>query len=691
MLSNIESNNKSYEQIREEAVAQIPIYSRDWTNYNVSDPGITILENFSAFAALQQSEIDEIPDKVKIKLLKLAGFTPQKGRTAHAYISLASDNSCLPDKIPDRLKLYAQNICFEFENDTRIKNMRITDVKTRNNQERSLNNLTDRHGVKGGVYLLGAKPSFGEEIYLLLNDIPDAGGEAAIYFEMDERFSRNRFADNSDNPFAKTRWEIKSQEGYLEFKVNDGTNCFLQSGYVRFVFSDDIYESIAKSENENAYVIRITLEKADYDIVPRFKRICGLLMRVVQKDTRSDITIIDCIQKNDITVNNFILNNGFLELYGEGNDGLYHRYLDVNALNPDDGTRYYHLEQKEGLEQKIVFECDAPKKIMAVCRDESVMAYRSLGILYGYDEQVISLPQFNQVCTNDFSIIVVQKNGICHIVEPNDETKGEVRYSVRAADNTIVIHDCGLYEGAEIRLGKYSLYMGSDGNVLHSTEFELEYDNNKIKFVSCSTGDIGYYEEELEHLRKRFAADIKNAAAMVTQKDCEQIISRVPGLSIHKIGVCSVPRNNEIYITVKPNSDEKFPKLSDIYIQEINKYVENYRMLTTKVIVEQPVYVPINVKGLIYIKKHFKRCKSRVQEMLKKMLDGINSDACFGDKIVFYELHRKLEDVDGIDEICELSIFPSDYRYADMSGLDIRLAPNALYYTGELMLEFANR
>jgi hypothetical protein len=52
MIGNINLNTKSYEQILEESISQIPIYSKDWTNYNVSDPGITILENLSAFSAL---------------------------------------------------------------------------------------------------------------------------------------------------------------------------------------------------------------------------------------------------------------------------------------------------------------------------------------------------------------------------------------------------------------------------------------------------------------------------------------------------------------------------------------------------------------------------------------------------------------------------------------------------------------
>ena len=70
MLDSINLNNKSFEQIRDEAVAQIPLYSKDWTNYNISDPGITILENFAAFLALQQGELNEMPEHVREKLKK---------------------------------------------------------------------------------------------------------------------------------------------------------------------------------------------------------------------------------------------------------------------------------------------------------------------------------------------------------------------------------------------------------------------------------------------------------------------------------------------------------------------------------------------------------------------------------------------------------------------------------------------
>lgn len=53
MLDSINLNDKTYQELLLEAIAQIPLYSKEWTNYNISDPGITILQNLTAFQLAQ--------------------------------------------------------------------------------------------------------------------------------------------------------------------------------------------------------------------------------------------------------------------------------------------------------------------------------------------------------------------------------------------------------------------------------------------------------------------------------------------------------------------------------------------------------------------------------------------------------------------------------------------------------------
>ena len=86
MLRTRSISDKTYDNRISEGIMQIPLYSSEWTNYNPSDPGITILENLSLFETLQQNHINEMPSAVKAGLLKMLGFTPIKGRNSRILL-----------------------------------------------------------------------------------------------------------------------------------------------------------------------------------------------------------------------------------------------------------------------------------------------------------------------------------------------------------------------------------------------------------------------------------------------------------------------------------------------------------------------------------------------------------------------------------------------------------------------------
>ena len=72
MLSVDELQSRTYEERMEDVLRELPIRSSEWTNYNPSDPGITILENMTAFSALQGAEIVSLSYRAKMALLKMA-------------------------------------------------------------------------------------------------------------------------------------------------------------------------------------------------------------------------------------------------------------------------------------------------------------------------------------------------------------------------------------------------------------------------------------------------------------------------------------------------------------------------------------------------------------------------------------------------------------------------------------------
>ena len=66
-------DNRTFDQLMEEARKSIPRYAPAWTDHNVSDPGITFIELFAWLTEIQGYYLDRIRDDNYLKFLKLLG------------------------------------------------------------------------------------------------------------------------------------------------------------------------------------------------------------------------------------------------------------------------------------------------------------------------------------------------------------------------------------------------------------------------------------------------------------------------------------------------------------------------------------------------------------------------------------------------------------------------------------------
>ena len=83
MLRVDELRSRTYEERMEDVMRELPIRSREWTNYNASDPGITILENLTLYSAILGSDIVSLSYRARMALLKMAGFLPARGNWSY--------------------------------------------------------------------------------------------------------------------------------------------------------------------------------------------------------------------------------------------------------------------------------------------------------------------------------------------------------------------------------------------------------------------------------------------------------------------------------------------------------------------------------------------------------------------------------------------------------------------------------
>ena len=90
MLSNRLLQRKTYEELMQEARMQIPLYTKEWTNLNPSDPAVTILETLSVMTLIQQDSIYQIPETVQRKLFALAGIEGVKGKGSRVLLEASN-------------------------------------------------------------------------------------------------------------------------------------------------------------------------------------------------------------------------------------------------------------------------------------------------------------------------------------------------------------------------------------------------------------------------------------------------------------------------------------------------------------------------------------------------------------------------------------------------------------------------
>src|ERR1035438_71201 len=89
-------DDRSYDDIVQEMLANIPAHTPEWTNPQPGDPGRTLIELFAWLADTILYRANLVPEKQRIAFLKLLGQSMQPAAAATGILSLASDPSLAP-------------------------------------------------------------------------------------------------------------------------------------------------------------------------------------------------------------------------------------------------------------------------------------------------------------------------------------------------------------------------------------------------------------------------------------------------------------------------------------------------------------------------------------------------------------------------------------------------------------------
>src|SRR5436190_21107543 len=79
-------DDRHFQDIVDQAKHLIPHYCPEWTDHNVSDPGVTLIELFAWMTDILLYRLNEVPERDFLQFLDLIGARPRPAVPAQAEL-----------------------------------------------------------------------------------------------------------------------------------------------------------------------------------------------------------------------------------------------------------------------------------------------------------------------------------------------------------------------------------------------------------------------------------------------------------------------------------------------------------------------------------------------------------------------------------------------------------------------------
>lgn len=170
MIPTINLDDRTFDDIKDEAIRLIPRYCPEWTNHNESDPGITLIELFSWMTEMMLYRLNKVPQKNYLSMLELMGLslsTPQCSRTIIQFFPVENCNKNIflrkGVKVGSVLD-GTHSVVFETENDSIIRDLKI--VSCINRTEETYLEVVNSEGKINNFYLFETENEINHILYI---------------------------------------------------------------------------------------------------------------------------------------------------------------------------------------------------------------------------------------------------------------------------------------------------------------------------------------------------------------------------------------------------------------------------------------------------------------------------------------------------------------------------------------------
>jgi hypothetical protein len=678
-------DDELFEDILESAKKMIPNLTDEWLNRSAADPGVTFIELFAWLKEMQQYYLDQISTKNKYKYIKLLGEKREYDNPATAIVTIS--NVAKEMLLPGKCKFSADDIIFETQREENIFPINIDRFYTISEQK--IVSLSEENW-KEQYFIFGNEPKVENAFYICFNNGLPTNKNIDITMSIYDNYpiQRNKIVEDSFYPLGKIQYEYLSVSGWKTIeKIKDKTYGFLESGIVSFT----ILEEMERDPVQNGYLIRAVLKECNYEVPPILKYVSMNSVKVVQKDTLSEVIEFDV---NDEEIQECILPNylgytGELDVFIKAEDEIFERTYQYDLIMTADSRTVVFDKSKYN-----EFPLEGKRNIKICCYSNEFSYKRRIGNGDGFPSVAIDL-NLENVFYDDFEILV-SKNIDENIWE--EWTKSEdlllegctsKKYFLDVENQKIIFGDGinGKIPNGEILITSCSTTFSNDGNVKKYKINNILWRNSNEKIINYEHAEGGKKALTIEQLFNKTSKNLKKVTRAVTDEDYEYIVKSTPGLMISNAKVIvpeiqdSIFQNdnpNCVYIVAEPYSKNKKQGLNKAYVKNILSNMEKYRLINTEIEVISAEYIGIDIHGEITVKPYYKDAKERIENSIKDYFE--QEEWKFGQGLVYSDLYGIIDTLDCVSYIYSLSINVNGRGAKRNSNGDINIPESGLIY-----------
>jgi len=626
----------------DEARRRIIRYCPEWTDYNLSDPGITLIELFAWMTEMMVYRLNRVPEKTYVKFMELLGVQLQPASSARTALTfwlsvpfpLSPEDETvaivpLGTQVATRGSDEAEEIIFTTDKELVIAPPPLTQLRREADLTR---NYLDRLGLEDFYAFDREQPQEGDTFYLGFDEARDLSGYT-LRLSFECRETQATGVRREDPPLV---WECSVGDGRwedvpLSTRLGErDTTGGLNNAEGSLVLYLPLTMRPDQVHGRSAYWLRCRLEsrrkeQGMYTQSPRIRNIAAYALGGTTWATHA-----------------VIVSQEVLGL-GNGEPGLVFHLANAPVLALRPGETVEVEEKRDG---EIVF---VPWKRVT-----------------------------------DFS--ESDRYDRCFAL---DEATGEVRFGpcIRQPDGTMCQYGRLPEVGRRICMTQYRHGGGVAGNVPAG---KIRILRSAIPYIDRVTNlrraEGGRDQESLEEAKMRAAHELRAQHRAVTAEDYENLalgasrsVARVKCITPGEGPKAPPPGTVDLLIVPAAHDALRARDLSKLYVdQEMVKqlvsHLDRYRLLTTTLRVKEPNYVGIKVYAEVVPAEYSRPevVQARVDERLRDLIaplalgeseqdqkEGLGAGWegwPFGRDLFVAEIYSLIQSVPGVKHVLEVQL-----------------------------------